>query len=300
MPNTWPHGAKCAISFTMDNLGEAQAVHNKSWPAGKPTGQDPAVLETLPRILDLLAQQQQHGGNSSGGGEGDDGKGIRATYFAEAWSLGVYPAAVADLQRRGHEVAWHGFQHEPWHSLSAAGEEDSFARSHAAAGAAGVRYRGFRPPGGRINGERTLGLFRRYGVEYVSPLGGFGVEKGGVGGTGAGEADVVVLPFEWEAVDAFWYMDKFGGIRREHGAQEEALGPGDFRKYLLRRIEEVKNEGTYMSILFHPFLTTDEARMAVLEEVVRKLGSDRDIWCAPCSEVATWVRDHKSSFGFDT
>lgn len=284
MPNPWPHGAKCAISFTMDNLGEAQAVYNKSWPADKPTGQDPSVLQTLPRILDLLAAQQQ------GSGEG----GIKATYFAESWSLGVYPGAVADLQRRGHEVAWHGFQHEVWHSLSAEDEEDSFERSHAAATEAAVPYRGFRPPGGRINGDRTLDLCRRFGVEYVSPLGVFGVENGDLG-----TPDVVILPFEWEAVDAFWYMDKFGGIRLEHGAQEEALGPEDFREYLLRRIEEVKEEGGYMSILFHPFLTTDEARMAVLEEVVRKIGSDQDIWCAPCSEVATWVKDHKSGFGFD-
>lgn len=272
----------------MDNLGEAQAVYSKEWPPGAPTGQHPSVLQTLPRILDLLAQ---HGG------------GVRATYFAEAWSLGAYPSAVADLQARGHEVAWHGFQHEPWHLLSADEEEASFARSHAAAAAAGLRYRGFRPPGGRLNGERTLGLFRRYGVEYVSPLGEFGIEKGGVGEEGDEEAkaDVVVLPFEWEAVDAFWYMgvDKFVAIRRERGIQEEPLGPEDFREYLLRRIEEVKKEGGYMSILFHPFLTTDEDRMAVLEEVVKKIGSDGDVWCAPCSEVAAWVKDHRSNFGFD-
>ncbi|KAL1852439.1 hypothetical protein Daus18300_012198 [Diaporthe australafricana] len=285
----WPNDAKCAISFTMDNLGEAQAVHSGEWPPDEPVGQHPSVLQTLPRILDLLAQH------------GSDG-GIRATYFAEAWSLGVYPSAVADLQARGHEVAWHGFQHEAWHALSAEEEEASFARSHAAAKAAGLRYRGFRPPGGRINGERTFGLFRWYGVEYVSPLGEFGIEKGGVDEEdGEAGADVVVLPFEWEAVDAFWYMDvdKFVAIRREHGIQEGPLGPKDFREYLLRRIEEVKKEGGYMSILFHPFLTTDEDRMAVLEEVVKKIGSDGDIWCAPCSEVATWVKDHRNNFGFD-
>ena len=228
MPTPWPHGAKCAISFTMDNLGEAQAVYNKSWPQDKPTGQDPAVLQTLPRILDILAQVQQP---SSGGGDDNSkgkGGGVRATYFAEAWSLATYPAAVADLQRRGHEVAWHGFQHEPWHSLSPAAEESSFERSFAAAADAGVRYKGFRPPGGKVNGSRTFELFGKYGVEYVSPLGEFGIEDG-----------VVVLPFEWEAVDAFWYMDKFSGIRREHGvvAEEGAvLGPGEFRGYLLRRI----------------------------------------------------------------
>ncbi|KAH8755751.1 hypothetical protein F5883DRAFT_430450 [Diaporthe sp. PMI_573] len=275
MPTPWPHGAKCAISFTMDNLGEAQAVYNKSWPQDKPTGQDPAVLQTLPRILDIL---------------GRDG-GVRVTYFAEAWSLDTYPAAVADLRRRGHEVAWHGFQHEPWHTLSPAAEESSFERSFAAAAEAGVRYKGFRPPGGKLNGSRTFELFRRYGVEYVSPLGEFGI-------SGDGDGGVVVLPFEWEAVDAFWYMDKFSGIRSQHGVSEEALGPGEFRGYLLRRIGEVKGEGGYMSILFHPFLTTDEDKMALLKEVVEKIGLDPEIWCAPCGEVAAWVRDHRGQFGF--
>ncbi|POS75696.1 hypothetical protein DHEL01_v205913 [Diaporthe helianthi] len=291
MPNPWPHGAKCAISFTMDNLGEAQAVHNKTWPADKPTGQDPSVLETLPRILDILAKAQ----NNTTTTKNNNDKGVRATYFAEAWSLPTYPAAVADLQRRGHEVAWHGYQHEVWHALSAAEEEASFERSFGAARDAGVRYAGFRPPGGRINGARTMGLFRRFGVGYVSPLGKFGVER-----CGDGEADVVVvvLPFEWEAVDAFWYMDKFGGIRREHGVQEGPLGPAEFRGYLLRRIEEVKREGGYMSILFHPFLTTDEERMKLLGEIVDKIGRDPDVWCAPCGEVADWVRDHSAEFGF--
>lgn len=289
MPTPWPQGAKCAISFTMDNLGEAQAVHNKTWPKDKPTGQDPSVLQTLPRILDILAQVKVPGSDN----DDNSSRGVRATYFAEAWSLATYPAAVADLQQRGHEVAWHGFQHEPWHTLSAADEESSFERSFAAAVAAGVRYTGFRPPGGKVNGSRTLDLCRRYGVEYVSPLGSFGIAEEGV----------VVLPFEWEGVDAFWYMDvdKFREIRREHGVSEEGVrGPGEFRGYLLGRIEEVKGEGGYMSILFHPFLTTDEEKMALLKEIVEKIGTDSDIWCAPCSEVATWVKDHRSQFGFDT
>ena len=53
-----------------------------------------------------------------------------------------------------------------------------------------------------------------------------------------------------------------------------------------------------MSILFHPFLTTDEDKMALLKEIVEKIGLDPEIWCAPCGEVATWVRDHRSQFGF--
>lgn len=294
----WPNNAKCAISFTMDNLGEAQDVNKGLWPRDKALGHHSSVLTTLPRMLDLLDGQHNNGGSGTGNGTST---GIKATYFAESWSLAVYPAAVRDLLRRGHEVAWHGYQHEAWHGLSAAEEEANFERSFAAAVAVadgeGVRYRGFRPPGGEINGERTMALLRRYGVEYVSPLGKFGIFPGPGSGDGDGEGDVVVLPFEWEAVDAFWYMDRFAPIRTRHGVPEGAPGPEAFREYLAGRIEEVKREGGYMSVLFHPFLQAGEDEFGVLGEVLRRIGGDDEIWCAPCGEVARWVREHKDRFG---
>ncbi|KAK7749551.1 hypothetical protein SLS53_000127 [Cytospora paraplurivora] len=275
----WPNGTKCAISFTMDNLGEAQDVNKGLWPSDKPVGQHPSVLSTLPRILDLL----------------DRHNGTKATYFAESWSLDVYPDAVAELQRRGHEVAWHGYQHETWHQLSGGGgeeEEDeealNFERSFAAAARRGVEYEGFRPPGGELNGDRTYALLKGHGVRYVSPLGAFGIERG-----------VVVLPFLWETVDAFWYMPKFSSIRVRHGAPEGPLGPADFREYLFGKIDEVKRDGGYVSILFHPFLQTSEERLEVLEEVLARISGDDEIWCAQCADVAKWVREHAGRFGFE-
>lgn len=275
----WPNNAKAALSFTMDNLGEAQDVLTHTWPASQPYGTHPAVHQTLPRILALLAQHN-----------------VRATYFAESWSLQHYPAAIASLQSAGHEVAWHGYQHEVWHRLSEAEERANFERSWAEAGKhgdGGVRYKGFRPPGGKVNGERTMGLLREFGCAYVSPLGEFGIDEG---------SGVVVLPFEWEAVDAFWYMDnpKFVEIRGEHGFEEpeKAFGPRDFREDLMKRIEKVKSEGGYISVLFHPFLTDREERFEVLREVVERIAADGELWVAPCDEVSGWVKDHGSDFGF--
>lgn len=312
-PSPWPHGARAAISFTMDNLGEAQAVRTGAHPASQPIGQDPSVHTTLPRMLGLLDKyhttRKPKGAAANGGSESKsepESGPIKATYFAESWSLPVYPAAVADLRRRGHEVAWHGYQHEVWHALDADQERANFARSWGALAAAtrdataegsatSVRYEGFRPPGGDVNGARTLALCRERGVRYVSPLGRFGVDA---------ETGVVVLPFEWETVDAFWYMDKFAGIRAEHGRAEAALSPGAaegaFRRYLLDKFEEVKREGGYVSILFHPFLQTSEERFRVLEEVLETLSGDEELWVAPCNEVAAWVTEHAEAFGFKT
>lgn len=270
----WPNGSKAAVSFTMDNLGEAQAVLSKTHPVEVPIGQDPAVLAHLPRMLDLLAAHN-----------------IKATYFAESWSLPVYPSAVTDLQAQGHEVAWHGFQHEVWKSLGEMEEKENFSKSFTIAKEREVDYAGFRPPGGSINGARTLSFLKEHGCSYVSPLGNFSVDS---------SSGIVILPFEWEAVDAFWYMDtdKFKTIRAEHGVSKTALGPSDFKAYLEKRIQEVKQEGGYMSILFHPFLTDREERWKVLENVLEIISKDRDLWVAPCDEIAKWVGGHKDKFEF--
>jgi peptidoglycan/xylan/chitin deacetylase (PgdA/CDA1 family) len=254
----------------MDNLGEAQDVHKGTWTA--PIGSHPAVTTQLPQMLALLRDTGMQ-------------RKIRATYFVEAWSLGVYPGAVEALERDGHEVAWHGYQHEVWGGLSAEEERDSFAKSWRAAAEAGIEYSGFRPPGGKIN-DRTWGLLKERGVSYVSPLGQFGI----------GQEGVVVLPFEWRAVDAFWYMEKFSAIRKEHGEQEDVLSPAEFKEWLMRRIDQAKETGGFLSILFHPFLQTSEEKFSVLEDVVKRIGMDEELWIAPCKEIAEWVSNHQESF----
>ncbi|KAK3935975.1 hypothetical protein QBC46DRAFT_297107 [Diplogelasinospora grovesii] len=287
----WPNGARATISFTMDNLGEAQDVNRGVWTA--PIGTHPAVTNQLPRMLDLLSRYS-----------------LKATYFVEAWSLSVYPSVIKDLISRGHEVAWHGYQHEPWMSLSSSAEVTNFERSFSAAREQGVRYSGFRPPGGSTtkypehntpsSTAQSFALLRRHGIRYVSPLETETVKLGIHLQSGSkqpgGDEGIVVLPFEWRAVDAFYYMDKFSSIRKDHGEQEGVLSPDDFRTFLLKQIEQTKENNGYMSILFHPFLQTSEDKFAVLGEVLQRLSADEDIWCAPCNEVAEWVAEHSDLF----
>ncbi len=265
----WPNGAKAAISFTMDNLGEAQDVNKGVWPADKPVGQHSSVLQTLPRMLDMLGEH-----------------GVKATYFAESWSLDVYTDAVNDMADRGHEIAWHGFQHEVWSGLSSEDEERNFRDSFTQAARHGVQYHGFRPPGGAINRGTTNALLRKWGVRYTSPLGTLGIDEDGI----------VVLPFEWKGVDAFWYMTKFAPIRKAHGESEATLGTAEFQAFLRAKIVETVESGGYLSVLFHPFLQTSDERLAVMGAVLQRIAHDTDIWCAPCNDVAQWVVAHPDDF----
>lgn len=225
-----------------------------------------------------------------------DKYGIKATYFAESWSLDVYRSVAKDqILARGHEIAWHGWQHEVWHSLSEEDEKSNFQKSFDKAREHSIQNKGFRPPGGKVN-DRTYKLLKDNGVEYLSPLGGpadFGI----LDSEGEFErSGLVVLPFEWQAVDAFYYMEKFSGIREEYGAQREVMEPAEFERVLLRRIAETAKEGGYLSILFHPFLQLSEEKFEVLERVLQRIAENEEIWCAPCEEVARWVVENKETF----
>jgi hypothetical protein len=51
-----------------------------------------------------------------------------------------------------------------------------------------------------------------------------------------------------------------------------------------------------MSILFHPFLQTNEEKFGVLEEVLKRIGEDGEMWVAPCKEIAEWMKSHPDLF----
>jgi peptidoglycan/xylan/chitin deacetylase (PgdA/CDA1 family) len=266
----WPNSAKAAVSFTIDNLGEAQELNAGIWPADQPIGQHFSVKKVLPRMLQTL-----------------DDYDVKATFFFESWSSGIYPDVVKDVAGRGHEIGWHGYQHEMWTKLSAKDEEENFKKSFAQAEQLKLKYNGFRPPGGLIN-ENTYDL-HAYGIRYISPA----AEKAAI------VRNMAVLPFHWKTIDAYFYMQEFSGLRQHYGSQEDVLSPKALKEHFLQQIEEAVKSNSYISFLFHPILQTSEEKLSVMREVVENISKDTRIWCAPCNDVADWVLKHPDSFYSD-
>ncbi|KAL1860832.1 hypothetical protein Plec18167_008520 [Paecilomyces lecythidis] len=264
----WPGSAKAAVSITLDNLGESRDVGVGSWPEDKPTGQHPSVLQVLPKILEIL--------------ENND---VKATYFMEAWGMATYPETVKSFQRDGHEIGFHAYQHEEWKHLSPKEEEEILKKSFKIAHDLGVKYKGFRPPGGSMNAG-TKDLLRQYGFKYASIL----------SSSISVDDDFVTLPFQWRAVDAFYILKEFDFLRAEYGEREEVLPVEVFQQGLFDQIDEVVKNGGYLDILFHPFLHTSEEYRAVIEAVLNRVKSNPDIWCAQTKDVAQWVSDHIGHF----
>ncbi|KAK5118562.1 hypothetical protein LTR85_008027 [Meristemomyces frigidus] len=256
-------------------MGEAADLDRGLWPETQAIGSHYSVTEVLPQFLSLL---QEHD--------------IKATYFVEAWNLTVYPDAVRSIAAAGHEVGWHAWRHEAWGKLDESAERANFERSWGEEGISGFismggkgegvvdQYLGFRPPGGTIHGDRTLKLCRQHALDYISPA----AEDAAMISIAGGEDRIAVLPFRWSTVDAYYYMEAFGGLRRIKGEEsEETLTPETLATRYIAEIDDAIKTGGYRSVLFHPFLTNEPRRLQAMEAVLDYVARKRDegqIWLA--------------------
>jgi len=225
------------VSVTFDNLGEAAEIERGTWPEDQPLGQHFSVRRWLPRIVTLLARD-----------------GLRATFFAEGLNGELYPEALEALRAAGHEVACHGWRHEPWHEV--ADERERLARARDALG----RPVGFRPPAGRLNAG-TPAILRELGYRYCSPA-----------GSRAGRLDgLATLPFRWELIDAYYYLPHFATLRERNGDPAEPMPPAALRERVLEALEA--HTAGHLTLIFHPFLMSvgDEA-VSVLADVLEIAG----------------------------
>lgn len=176
-------------------------------------------------------------------------------------------------------------------------------------------------------------LVREFGVEYISPAGRdaavvkFGGGKkeqkqekkeGEEGKEGEKEDSIVILPFRWSTVDAYYYMETFSKLRTIKGELPEAVQTEEtLKKFYIAQIDSAIAEGQaqqqqgekgkgggakYLSFLFHPFLNDSPERLQVFEDVVKYLAEKRDqgqVWLARCCDVTEWIRQHPGMVGAD-
>ena len=272
-PTAWgPDGRHATVSVTFDNLGEAADLERGLWSESEPLGRHFSVKRMLPRILSIL-----------------DELGLRVTFFVEGLNAELYPEALLEIANSGHELGYHGWRHEYWPNLNPSQEARLLERGVHKMDELGVRPRGFRPPGGRLTSSSPK-LLGDLGFTYCSPAGL------GIGFRG----NVVVLPFEWRLVDAYYYLPRFGALRETATGSSEPLSPASFQESLSSALQSAVRDGGHLTLLFHPFLEEQEDRFEIMRgalEELRDLAEGELVWCAPYREVVSWVRERPEAFG---
>jgi peptidoglycan-N-acetylglucosamine deacetylase len=94
----WPDGARCAVTLSFDVDAESSFLNRGTEYATRLTSLSQGrygIQRGLPRILDLL-----------------DDYDITATFFVPGYVVEQHTAAIAEIQRSGHEIGHHGYLHE--------------------------------------------------------------------------------------------------------------------------------------------------------------------------------------------
>jgi hypothetical protein len=253
------------VSVSFDNLGEAAEIELGLRAADDPMGDHFSVVTALPRVLEELATAE-----------------LRATFFVEGLNAIVYPDALKTIAANGHEVAYHGFRHEEWTTLTPESEADNLARGVTAFRELDLAPTGFRPPGGVLS-DASLSLMRDHGISYCSPAGNC-VSSG----------EVVLLPFAWHAVDAYHVLPAFGALREHLDGEDTARGLTGIREGLLDAITGALETGGHACLVLHNWMVEGERELLADVFAEIQAGSRRgELWIARCDEAAYWISEHE-------
>ncbi|MBB3050027.1 peptidoglycan/xylan/chitin deacetylase (PgdA/CDA1 family) [Prauserella isguenensis] len=274
---TWPTGMRAAAAFTFDLDAESCALaadrsnHDRmSLMSHQSYGPQVAV----PRLLEILARQD-----------------VTATFFVPGLSAEMYPDTVRRIVDAGHEVAHHGYTHEPMGSLTRRQEARVLDRGLEALDAvAGVRPVGYRAPWWELNWHTPELLLER-GFRYESSL--LDGDRPYVMGCPDSDAtgSLVEIPVDWALDD--WEQYAFYPGWTGSGVIES---PVKAKEMWFLEAQAMHRENGCFVLTNHPFLSGRPGRAHQLEELIERTKALPGMWVTTLERIA----EHTASLGLPT
>jgi peptidoglycan/xylan/chitin deacetylase (PgdA/CDA1 family) len=254
----WPDGKRAALCVTFDFDGESPFL----WRRRDDMPADIGELEQrrygprrgIHHVLDMLARLD-----------------IRCTFFVPGWIAEHYRDAVEAVHAAGHELALHGWCHEPPGQLSTAELRDTLSRSaDLLADIAGRRPVGYRSPSFALT-PGAVEVLRDLGVTYDSSL--MGDDRPyRVGG-------IVEVPVDWATDDAIYYRYTAGDTRPPTPA-------GQVGAAWTEEISGALRVGSLCMLTMHPWLSGRPARIARLADLLAWARNRDDLWIGTAGDLA--------------
>ncbi|MFD5474182.1 polysaccharide deacetylase [Streptomyces sp. NPDC127105] len=260
----WPDGVRAAAAFTFDVDAESCVL------AHDPSASSRMSLMThqaygprvgVPRLLRVLRRQE-----------------VKATFFVPGFTADTYPDMVRSIIDEGHEVAHHGYLHEPMQGIDAAREAEYLDRGLEALDRLGIRPAGYRAPWWEMNWH-TPDLLIERGFQYDSslldgdtPYRLHGTETAG---------DLVEIPVDWGLDD--WEQYAFYPGWTGSGVIES---PRKVHEMWLLEARAHHAESGCFVLTNHPFISGRPSRAAALERLIEDVRALDGMWVTTLGEIA--------------
>jgi peptidoglycan/xylan/chitin deacetylase (PgdA/CDA1 family) len=266
---TWPEGATAAASFCFDLDAESAVLSFAPQAASRMSvmsHQSYGPVTGVPRLLDMLEKHE-----------------VAATFFVPGYTAHRYPDVVRAIVAGGHEIAHHGYLHEPLGDADEASEIRYLERGvEALQEVAGITPVGYRAPMWELN-YRSAALLHERGFLYDSSL--MDADNPYELATGRGDDSIVEIPIHWALDD--WEQYCFVPELFGNGIIES---PAKAREMWSLELAATASAGGCFVLTAHPFLSGRPSRAAALELIVEEALAAPDVWVATMGEIARHTR----------
>jgi peptidoglycan-N-acetylglucosamine deacetylase len=263
-PKSWPNNARVAVcvSFDIDNESPALARGNTNPDLSAMSDTEFGSKEGLPRILRILDQ-----------------RGIPASFYIPAVSSIIAPDMIQAIQKSGrHEIALHGWIHEPVASLLNAAEEERLLKQS-------IDYftkvTGKRPVGSRTGGwaisPYTIGIEQKLGLLYDSSM--MAMDEPYELVTNGKPTGLVELPVTWVQDDAPYF-----------GRNGALPSPELIFKVYKDEFDMAYEERTMLMLTMHPHVSGRRSRAVHLAKLLDYMKAKPGVWFATAQQIAEYVK----------
>lgn len=260
-PDTWPGGARCAVTLSFDSDHETLTLRTGSTAPGKLSQGQFGNRQGVPRILNLL-----------------DRHALPATFFVPAVTAQLYPKEQQRVIEMGHEIGIHSWIHEMNATLEPAVERDLQMRAaDMLEHITGHRPVGIRTPSWDFS-DHTLAITREMGLLYDSSL--MADDDPYELFEDAQPTGIVELPVEWIRDDAPYFASDFARSLQPN------LAPSGVLEIWKREFDGAYSEGGLFLLTMHPHIIGHRSRISILEELVQHIKTHDDIWFATHADIA--------------
>jgi peptidoglycan/xylan/chitin deacetylase (PgdA/CDA1 family) len=208
-----------------------------------------------------------------------DAHGIKATIFTPGRICELYPQALVAAAAAGHEIADHMWEHQVPADRQV--EYDHLVKSTQAL----EHLTGHRPVGTRSH--HTAALLKQLGYIYTSN--GVADHLPYYVADARQENHLLNFPFHYAIDDAMFF--NFGWVGSGPAGQR-LVDPQYVVDIWWEAFEYLYQQGSYLNICMHPFISGHALRIATLDRFIARMKSLPGVWFPTCEELARYCFEH--------